>query len=98
MTTDDQIRSALESDQAIERLAAVEHERWAHWQRYVHDQGARQSDGSLLIPAQIVARWDKQIGTSYAALSAEEQQSDREQVRRYLPVVVDALISHLGDK
>ncbi|MCP1556618.1 hypothetical protein J2W78_004996, partial [Methylorubrum extorquens] len=41
----------------IEQLAAIEHERWAHWQRYMHSKGHRQSDGSLLIPAELVSQW-----------------------------------------
>lgn len=45
----------------------------------------------MLIPAELVDCWDKQIATSYADLSDEEQQSDREQVHRYLPAVIDAL-------
>ncbi|MCI4658927.1 hypothetical protein [Cryobacterium zhongshanensis] len=91
MPTDDEIRIKLKSDEIMERLATVEHERWAHWQRYVHGQGERQSDGSLLIPAELVARWEQQIATGYADLSIEEQKSDQEQVRRYLPTVLDAL-------
>lgn len=85
------IRAALEDVQALDRLAAVEHERWAHWQQYVHDQADRRDDGSLLIPAELVARWENQIRTPYEQLSPEEQESDREQVYRYLPEVVEIL-------
>ena len=85
------IRAALEDDRAIDRLAAVEHERWAHWQQYMHDQCERQDDGSLVIPALLVTRWEEQIRTPYAELSPEAQESDREQVRRYLPTVVEVL-------
>lgn len=85
------IRAALEDDRAIDRLAAVEHDRWAHWQRYLHDQCERRDDGSLVIPADLVSRWEEQIRTSYRRLSLEEQESDREQVRRYLPTVVEIL-------
>jgi hypothetical protein len=53
----------------IEQSAAVEHERWSHWQRYLHGQSVRQPDGSLLIPAELVARWEKQIHSKYAELS-----------------------------
>lgn len=91
MPTNDHIREVLESDELMRRLATVEHERWAHWQQYVHDHGQRQEDGSLVIPAELVTRWDAQIAASYSALSAKEQQSDQEQVRRYLPTIIDAL-------
>lgn len=77
----------------VNRLAAIEHERWSHWQRYMHDKASRQEDGTLLIPADLVARWEKQIETSYADLSADEQKSDREQVERYLPIIENAFDS-----
>lgn len=93
MPSPDGIREALESVNTVEQLAAIEHERWAHWQRYVHDQCERQDDGSLVIPAELATRWQAQIETPYAQLSEREKDSDREQVRRYLPVVIDALNS-----
>ena len=66
-----------------ERLAAIEHERWADWQRYVHSLCTHNEDGSLTIPASSVAHWERQINTPYEALSEQEKQSDREQVDRY---------------
>ncbi len=75
----------------IEQLAAVEHERWSHWQRYVHSKCIRQPDGSLLLPADLVARWEKQIDTKYAELDDQERESDREQLRKYLPLITSAL-------
>ncbi|WP_042118375.1 hypothetical protein [Rhizobium etli] len=78
-------------DGLLDELAAIEHERWAHWQRYVHDKGQKRSDGSLLIPAELVARWEKQIETPFALLSDEEKNSDREQVQKYLPLLKAAL-------
>jgi len=75
----------------LEQLAAVEHERWSHWQRFVHSKGVRQPDGSLLLPADVVSRWDGQINTKYAELGEQEKASDREQVRKYLPIIAAAL-------
>lgn len=75
----------------VEELAALEHVRWAHWQRYVHESGERQPDGSLLLPAELVRRWESQIATSYADLSEAEKESDREQVHRYLPLILSEL-------
>lgn len=91
MLTTDAIRRVLKSEQLVDELAAVEHERWAHWQRYVHDHCERQHDGSLVIPAELAARWEAQIETPYVRLTEREKESDREQVRRYLPVIIDAL-------
>jgi hypothetical protein len=34
---------------------------------------------------------EKQIETPYSELTNEEKESDREQVRKYLPLIVDAL-------
>jgi len=75
----------------IERLAAVEHERWCHWQRFLHSQCKRSIDGALVIPTELVARWERQIATSYEALTEKEKESDREQVRKYLPVILNTL-------
>lgn len=70
-----------------EALAAAEHERWSHWQRFVHSCGQRQSDGSLLLPADVIARWERQIDTSYDELTEKEKMSDREQVNKYWPLI-----------
>lgn len=82
-------------DGLIEELAAVEHERWSHWQRYVHSASIRQPDGSLLVPAELVARWEKQISRKYAELDEREKESDREQVRKYLPLIASALVQRV---
>lgn len=41
------IRAILEADGFVDLLASKEHERWAHWQQYVHDQCVAAADGSL---------------------------------------------------
>lgn len=81
----------LQSGELMETLAAVEHERWSHWQHHVHSKCSRNPDGSLTIPAELVARWTDQMSTPYPELSEQEKESDREQVHRYLPVVAAAL-------
>ena len=77
----------LDGDVLYEKLAAIEHARWSGWQRYVHNLCDRHEDGSLTIPAHIVAHWERQMNTQYAELSAREKQSDREQVNRYWPLI-----------
>jgi hypothetical protein len=78
-------------DGLMERLAAVEHERWSHWQRYMHGKAVKQPDGSLLIPADFVKQWERQLSTPYSELTEKEKESDHEQVRKYLPILVEAL-------
>jgi hypothetical protein len=78
-------------DAMLDELAAIEHERWAHWQRYVHEQGVLERDGSLTIPAELVARWERQITTHYEDLSEAEKNSDKDQVARYLDLIKERL-------
>lgn len=82
------------SEKLVEDLASIEHERWSHWQRYLHEQCLRCEDGSLVIPAELVARWEKQMATTYNDLDEQEKESDREQVYRNLPVLIAAVTRH----
>jgi hypothetical protein len=85
----DDLQRTLEG--AIDRLAEVEHQRWAHWQEYMHSQCKRLQDGSLVIPPDLASRWKMQIETPYEALTEREKESDREQVRRYFPLLREVL-------
>ena len=87
--SENKIKSLLKS--LIDELASVEHERWSHWQKYMHGKCKKNRDGSLVIPSDLVKRWEKQIYTSYSDLSADEKCSDQEQVLRYLPIIEKAL-------
>jgi hypothetical protein len=92
--TPDRPVADLDDNTLIERLAAVEHARWSHWQNYVHQQCAPSGDGGLTIPAELVERWQAQINTPYEYLSETEKESDREQVREYLPLIEQYLNQH----
>jgi hypothetical protein len=81
----------------VEELASIEHERWAHWQQYLHGKGMKQPDGSLILPASLVRRWEIQMATSYKDLSESEKQSDREQVYRYLPLISEEIRKRCSD-
>ena len=60
----------------IERLAAHEHEQWAHWTRYMLDN----------LTDENIARWRQQIETDYQDLSESEKESDREWARKAIEV------------
>lgn len=79
--------------QVIEELADIEHRRWSHWQQYMHDQCIKQDDGSLVIPPHLVSQWRRQIATPYDQLTEGEKESDREQVRMYIPTIIRTLVS-----
>lgn len=83
------IRTRLNSE--VDRLAAIEHERWAQWQRHLHATAERLEDGRLVLPADQVASWERQVETAFADLDLAEQERDREQVRRYLPEIVQII-------
>ncbi|KKI27524.1 MULTISPECIES: hypothetical protein [Pseudomonas syringae group] len=72
----------------LEPLAAIEHDRWAHWQKYLHSQCSKNDDGSLTIPRELVYRWERQMETPYLELSEKEKDSDKEQVMRYLNFII----------
>lgn len=86
-----QAKVAARLSEIIDRLASIEHDRWAHWQQYMHSKGRRDPNGSLILPAELVKHWENQIKTAYKDLSEAEKESDREQVRRYLPLITASL-------
>ncbi|MEE9611966.1 MAG: hypothetical protein V3W19_11975 [Desulfatiglandales bacterium] len=77
----------------FEKLAAIEHERWSDWQKWVHNRCHEVSDGSLIIPGPYVKQWKRQIATPYAELSEEEKESDRDQVRRYWHLIPEPKVA-----
>ena len=68
-----------------EKLAAIEHERWADWQKWVH-KVLREANPSPEI-GDILERWDRQIETPYEQLTDREKASDMEQVDRYWQLI-----------
>lgn len=71
----------------LEALADLEHDRWSNWQSYLHEQCKKNPDGSLIIPADKVERWEKQIATKYKDLTEKEKDSDREEARKTMKVI-----------
>lgn len=76
----------------MERLAAVEHERWAGWMRHLFSKCVRvvyQGGERVVmeIPHWAVERWTRQMETPYDGLSEEEKESDRREVRSTLAVL-----------
>ena len=93
----------MSKSKLMEELAAIEHERWSKWQRYMHSKMMPSADdGIWLIGEEFIKRWERQINTPYEELSEEEKESDREQVRMYwdkfFPPVQEAIHKRANPK
>jgi hypothetical protein len=86
-------------EKIIEKLADIEHQRWSDWQSYLHkklEYSEYEKDGKRMacyvLNAGDYEHWQKQVDTPYSDLSEREKESDREQVRRYLPLLEETCV------
>ncbi len=92
MTHEQRLRDEVEMQEVF---AAMEHERWAKWQRYMHSKMVPDKDGFMLLSPELYERWERQINTPYSELSEQEKESDREQVRPYLEKIREIIGKHM---
>ncbi len=78
------MKSQKEADEMFEALAAIQHEIWSHWMKYLFSISIENEDGTYTIRADKVKRWKKQLETTYSNLSEKEKESDREMVQKIL--------------
>lgn len=71
----------------IEKAADLEHARWSRWQKYMISRMIQRKDGTLEFDDTDFGRWAQQMITPYEKLSDKEKESDRREVRQYLPMV-----------
>jgi hypothetical protein len=74
-------------DDLREQLAALAHEQWAGWMKYMFGQSLEKEDGSIEIPSSLVARWKRQMNTTYTELPEDERESDRVEADKVLRVI-----------
>lgn len=67
----------------VEELADLVHEIWADWMKYMFSKGIHHM-GRWTMPSDLRQRWQRQMNTSYAELSEDEKESDREIALRIL--------------
>lgn len=70
-----------------EQLAALEHEQWVAWMKYLFEKSPENDEGCVEIPASLVARWKRQMNTSYVDLPENEKESDRAEADKVLRVI-----------
>lgn len=83
-------------DELFEKLADIEHQRWAAWQKYMFSKCKQNIDGSLVIPVELVSQWGTQIELPYLELLEKEKNSDREQVFRYWDLIKTEQYRNIG--
>jgi len=68
-----------------EKLASIQHEIWASWQKYVHNHKLKSDPRSVGFTLSVddVDRWNRQIITPYSELTEKEKDSDRKQVDKF---------------
>ena len=70
----------------METLAAVEHESWSKWTRWMLSEIEKEAGGDFDITSlPCVHRWKRQMITVYSDLSGREKESDRKVVREKIP-------------
>jgi hypothetical protein len=77
----------MTKEELIEQLADKEHASWARWMDYLFSRCPFTEKEDAIIPRELVTRWKKQIAASYADLSEQEKQSDRDEVAYILPII-----------
>ncbi len=70
-----------------EDVAGLCHEQWSGWMRWLFQFGVHNDDGTFTMDADKVARWTRQMKTSYADLSGSEQESDRKEADKFYRVI-----------
>jgi ribosomal protein L33 len=90
-------------EEFIEKGAYLEHERWSKWQSYFFSKCSvkpqSQVNGMddryiyLALPKDLYERWVRQTNTNYTELTEQEKESDRLEVRKYVPLLKDIISS-----
>lgn len=70
-----------------EELAIYTHSAWANWMAHLFEKSTTNLDGSVTIPAPLVERWRRQVGSSYAFLPDSEKLSDLKEADDILEII-----------
>ena len=83
--------SELFSDELLEKLAALEHEQWAHWIKYEHYRNLYSWRMKQL------KKWLTKAKIPYSKLTEEERESDREWARKALEIFKADVLALIGN-
>ena len=77
----------MKKNALLEKLAALEHERWSGWMKHLFTHGFLNRDGSFMINADAVKWWKKLIRTKYENLKEHSKESDRIEARKTIALL-----------
>jgi len=80
-----------------EQLAEYAHKAWSGWMVYMFKRMAKNEDGTVTMPADLVKRWTRQMKTDYCDLPEVEQKSDLCEADAILNLINDAASSSTRD-
>lgn len=84
---EDVLAIVTETKDVREELAALCHEQWSGWMKYLFARCCFTRDGAPVIAKEDYQRWKRQTQTAYAKLSEGEQNSDRKEADRFLAII-----------
>lgn len=70
-----------------EELAALAHEQWSGWVKYMFKCMTHNDDGTSTVPEWACQRWVRQMYTPYADLPENEKESDRTEADKVLAII-----------
>ena len=83
----------LDSPDLLEKLAALEHERWAGWMRYLFSFCEFWLSPETPEVRRALIRWLRQAATKYNHMPPDERESDRVEARKTLSVIQTHLLT-----
>ena len=82
--------SNSERSEMREQLADLAHQQWSGWMHYLFSKCDKGVDGTLIIPAWAVERWQRQMTLPYSQLDVDEQESDRKEADKFIELIEQA--------
>ena len=76
------------TDELLEKMAALEHERWSNWMKWQFEQGSFNfEENTWTMNSERVAKWIVLMITPYDRLSEELKEFDRIEARKTIKLI-----------
>ena len=77
-----------------DKIAELCHFQWSGWMKYLFSKCKTNSDGTVIIPKEMVERWNRQHSTTFDMLSKSEQDSDRVEAEKFQLLFANYSLDH----